>query len=218
MINYLQLSLAVVYDSVLFPFDINQLIKMLPSHGFVPTEDMPRIFPVGGRAEITGIVAGKGDIFIRIETPRRIVAVHASSIDSVVFEMESLEDLIRKVFDVDGPNMAKYYESVAAVTIKTDQNLLENWASYHEKLPLLKEASKIIGAEASLFGVRLAPVGQGPNQPNWFDIRIEPFVDMPTDYHSIQVIYRRSNRQEVMEFVKSLEKSLTALASLVEQG
>jgi hypothetical protein len=132
--------------------------------------------------------------------------------------MDSLESLLKKEFDLDSSGLAQYYEFLASLSTRARKNPLTSWYCHFAQLPMIKTTSEVIGTEVAPFGVRLTPKGETPNQPNWLEIRIEPLVQSATDHHNIEVVFRRSRREEVFDFVRRFEDIVRALLSLVEQG
>ena len=167
--------------------------------------------------EISGIVGRKGEVSVRIDANRQILGVHAPDINSLTTEMDSIESLLKNEFDLDSSSLSHYYEFLAGLTIRAKGNPLESWPTHFIAVPILKKASAALGMEVSPFGVRLTPTGEVPNQVNWFEIRIEPLVGSAAHHHSIEVIFRHSQRNEVFAFVQKFEDVLGALMSLVEE-
>ncbi len=216
-LKYRQVSLIVRYNVVLFPFDSIEFQRELATQGFILREPEEPI-PLGTRREISGSVARKGNVSVHLDTPRKVVGVHALDVKTALEEMDSLEALIKEEFGIDSSGMAEYYEFLAGVYIRAERSPVDSWANIFENLPVIKKASDIIGMDSTSFGIRLVPKGGVPNQVDWFDIRIEPLVQSATDYHSVQVVYRRTSRDEVFAFVRGFDGHLAALLSLVEQG
>ncbi len=216
--TYRQLSLAVKYSSVLFPFETLPFVKAIRQQGSFVTEGvMERPVPFGARLEVSGTIGRKGEISVRVEADKQILAVQAPDTNSLTTEMDSIESLLKKEFDFDSSALAHYYEFLASLTLKAKGNPLERWPVHFKAVPILKKASKVLGMEVSPFGVRLAPRGELPNQPDWFEIRIEPLVRAPTYHHDVEVIFRHSRRNEVFSFVRKFEDILGSLMSLVEE-
>ncbi|MFQ5886063.1 MAG: hypothetical protein ACE5II_02385 [Anaerolineae bacterium] len=211
------MSLAVKYSSVLFPFDHVQFLRALSKQGFTLPEPIGPV-PLGRRLEVSGIVGRKGEVSVRLNADRQVLAVEAPDVETSLVEMDSLESLLKSEFDLDSPSLAHYYEFLAGLTVKAKKNPLESWGAHFAQVPMIREASELLGTDVSPFGVRLAPKGEVPNQANWFDIRIEPLVRSATDHHYVEVIYRRSSRDEVFAFVRKFEDILSAILAIVERG
>jgi len=170
------------------------------------------------RLEVSGIVGRKGGVSVRLDAVRQVLGVNAPDVKTALVEMDSLESLVKNEFDLDSSSLAQFYEFLAGLTIRAKKNPLEIWYTHFEQVPIIRKTSEVIGTEVSPFGIRLAPKGEVPNQANWFDIRTEPLVQSAIEHHDIEVIFRRSRRDEVSAFVRKFDDVLDALLSLVEQG
>ena len=215
---YRQLSLAVKYDSVLFPFDTVQFLKSLSKEGFILPESVDQPVPLGAKFEVSGIVARKAETAIRLDTQRYILGVHSSDTKTVLAQLDSLEALLKTEFSLDNACLAQYYEFLSTLTVKVQKNPLESWHAHFAPLPIIDRFSQVLGMNVSPFGIRLAPKGEVPNQANWFDIRIEPSVQLATNYLNIEVVFRNTSREEVFTFVGKFEDTVRDLVSLVGQG
>lgn len=217
--NYGRLSLAVKYETVLFPFDVAQFLRALPRQGFFLPESLEEAtlaIPIRARIEPSGIVAKKGEITVRLDVDRRVLGVLSLDPEATLTEMESLESLLRDELGFDSPTVAQYYEFLGSVSIHAQRSPLESWTAHLAQVPVVEQASKLIGTEVSPFGLRLAPAGGVPNQLDWFDIRIEPRVQAPTEYHYADMVFRHPARDRVFAFVGNLDHLLEELVSLVE--
>jgi hypothetical protein len=216
--TYRNLSLAVRYNSVLFPFDVTQFLRALSRQGFILPEELMQPVPLGRRLDVSGFVARKGEIAVRIDTKRHIVAVNTIDVKTVVTEMDVVDSLLSDELDFDGSDLVQFYEFSAGLTTKAKRNPLDSWQTHFSQIPIINEFSKILGAEVSPLGLRLSESGQVPNQPDWFDIRIAPLIQSAENYHFVEVVFRNSQRDKVFDFARGFEDTLIALLSLVEQG
>ncbi len=216
--RYSELSLAVKYTSVLFPFDVVQFVKTLSKHAYIVPEQIQQFFPVtlDARVEVSGIVGRKGEVSVRVDEGRQVLAIHAPDPKTALAEMESTESLLKNEFDVDSTGLAQYYEFFAQLAIKAKKSPLQSWHAHSELVPMVKGFSDVLGTEVSLFGLRLALARQVPNQANWFDIRIEPLLRSPTTHHLVGVVFRRARRDETFEFVAKFGEILPRLVSMVD--
>lgn len=214
---YRQVSLAIKYNAVLFPFEAIQFLRALSKQGFILPEPIAPV-PSGMKLEFSGIAGRKAEVSVRLDQVRHVLGVSALDMKTALTEMDLLEDLVRNEFNLDSSSLAQYYEFLASLVVRAKKNPLESWYKHLGQVPIIKKASQVIGMEVSLFGVRLASKGEAPNQTNWFDIRIEPLIESATDHHIIEVTFRRSRRDEVFAFVRRFDEVLGALLSLVEQG
>jgi hypothetical protein len=217
--QYFTVSLAVKYGSVLFPFDIGKFVLALSREGFLlpeSLEDTILALPLRRRLGLSGIVARKPDLAVRVDQEAQVVAIHAVDARAALREMEAVEVLLKEQFAVVSQSLAQYYEFMASMTVRAGVDPSEAWTALLSQTSVVEEASKVLRKDLSPFGLRLVPKGSVPNQTDWFDIRIEPEMHAPDSYHYIDVIYRNSDRADVFAFVRNLEKAVKALVSIVE--
>ena len=216
--TYRNLSLAVKYASIFFPFDIIQFLQALSRQGFVLPEELMQPIPLGRRLDVSGFVARKGEVAIRIDTSRQVVAVNAMDVKSVVAEVDGVESLLKDELAFDSSGLVQYYEFLAGLTVKAKRSPLDSWNAHFSQVPIINEFSEVLGTEVSPLGIRLAASKQAPNQSDWFDIRIVPLFRSAENHHLIEAVFRHSHRNKVLGFARRFEDTLTALLSLVEQG
>ncbi|TKJ30156.1 MAG: hypothetical protein CEE40_05785 [Chloroflexi bacterium B3_Chlor] len=217
--TYNRLSLSVKYISVFLPFDIPGFLQVLREQGYFVTpslEEATAAVPFGARLGASGLVARKADVGIRVDGDRQILGVVAPNASTALTEMDSLESLLKDGTGVDSPGLAQYYEFLASLTVRAKVSPLESWNRHLADVPLVQQASRLMGMKVSPFGLRLAPVRQVPNQPDWCEIRIEPQVQSPRDSHYLEIVFRGANRDKVFAFVSGFEETLDGLISLVE--
>jgi hypothetical protein len=215
--TYRLLSLAVKYHSVLFPFDVYPFLRELSQQGFILPEPLEPV-PLSSRFEVSGIVGRKEDIAVRLDTSRQVLGVYASSVNAALAGMDTLEALLKNELAFDSPGWAQYYEFLADLTIRTKKNPLESWQTHFAHTSIIEKFSEVLGGSVFPFGIRLAIVGETPNQVNWFDMRIEPSIQSATSHHFVEVIFRRSDRDKVIAFVRRFENILSQLFAQIEQS
>lgn len=216
-IRYSSLSLAIKYNCVLFPFDAAQFIRALPSDGYALSEAAPGQPPLGTRLEVNGVIGRKGNIALRLDMSRQILAVHAYTPKDVLSEMDRIELLLKREFSIENATLALYYEVLADLVVQARKNPLTQWSQQTEHVSIVQKAGEAFGTPVALWGVRFTPQGESPNQANWLDIRLQPSIHAPTGFHSVEVVFRRARREEVFAFLRKFEETLTSLVGFVEK-
>jgi len=151
-----------------------------------------------------------------LDADRPFLSVNALETETALAEMESLEALLKDELDFESSDRVLFYEFLANLSVKAKRDPLEIWRQESAQIQVLKKFWKELGTDVSLFGVRISPSGEIPNQANWFEVRFEPSVTLPKAHHFVQIIYRRSRREEVFEFVKQFDGFLTRLLTSLE--
>lgn len=215
--KYRQMTVAVKYNTVLFPFDAGLFLKAISKQGYILPESFGPI-PLGTRLNVNGVVGRKGGVSLGIDMDRQVVAVHAEDLGDLVDEMKSIEAMLSEEFVLDSESIVDYYEFGAGLTVKTKRNPLQLWADLFGATPLLKSLSDVLGTGVSPFGLRLTPAGQIANQTSWLEVKIEPQILSPTSHHGIEVIYRNRQRADVFAFIRKFDAMVIDLIAKIEQG
>lgn len=220
-VRYTHMSLSVRYASVFFPIDAIKFLSMVREADFLLPDRLEEAMlatGLGARVEVSGVVARKGDVGIRINPDRQVLAVHAPEPRLALSEMEALESLLMEKAGIRSASVALFYEVLADATIRAGASPLESWTSRLGNERLVLQASQLLEAKVAPFGLRLVPAGEIPDQADWFDIRIEPQVLSPMEFHHVNVVFRNSSRETVFGFLRNLDRTIEGLISLVEEG
>jgi hypothetical protein len=213
-------NLAVVYDSVLFPFEVLAFLRSLSKRAYlVPDPIAADILapPHGARVETGKLVARKADILLALDTDRKTMIVSAPVPPTAADEMEDLEALLRDELGIDATQFARFYELSCSLTATGTTNPLQSWAASLQQVPMLSRIPAIVGTEITPFGLRFVGKDQTPTQSEWLDIRIEPRVLAPTTHHYADVVFRHPDRTRVLQFARNLERTVQALIALLEE-
>ena len=214
ILRFRRLQLSVRCDNILSPSDIAKLLKALPPKGYSLSREYPSL-PAGGRLSLSGELARKGDVSLRLNDERDVVAVESSGISSLLKEFSVIEQLLRDKVDMDIEERSFYYEMLAALTVESNKNpmvVLENRLGS----PLLDRLSDILGQQASNFTMRLVPSGGEPDSVDWFDIRIEPFLPDYSTRFFISAVFRNRKKSRVTSFLEGLSGTVKQLISQLE--
>ncbi|MBI2303914.1 MAG: hypothetical protein HYU86_04100 [Chloroflexi bacterium] len=214
-ISFRLVHLSVSYNTALFPFDILELSRMLPSVGYVILQELPVQF--GARLGMSGVLAKKGDTALSLNSERYTVTTQTQEPNAALEEFEFIERLIEEEFGFRGEEHASFYEVISEATVRTKKNPLLMVEEHSRSISLLGRLSKALGHPVGVFGFRLVPPGADPNRPDWFDIRIEPEVLNCTRRLSISIIFRNHERPKVLQFVRTLPQVLTNLVAELEE-
>lgn len=215
--QYENLTLSVRLLGPLFPFDPIRFGRALRDQAWLLSDQFPRAAPVGARVVLEGVVARKGDVGILLHSERLQLGVVAADTDSLVSEFLQMEAIIRKEFRLDLRKNAYFYEFIAGVTIKTSKSPLTQIQSNFTTTGLFQKLGEALGSPVAPFGLRIALSDEPPNQPRWMEIKIEPDVLDPHDLLSADTVMRDPDRDTVVNFVKRFDKTVTAIAGILEQ-
>jgi len=208
-------SFSVTYQSLFLPFESAGLLEVLPTAGYVLTDKIPPM-PIRARIRLSGTIARKGEIALRINSDRRFVAVDAPNPELAVSEFEALEELLQDRFDLMSEDLAHFYELICEFTYRSESNPIVEIENRFEDSEVFSQFSEILGERTTNFGVRLVRAGAEPGATNWYHIHIEPQISAPSSRYFVDVVYRHESRAQVLEFAKSLSDLVTRLIRVLE--
>lgn len=215
-IRYRRVSLSVGYESILFPLDTGELIAALPEQGFILAEAIPTP-PLGARLDISGPVARKGDIILRVNTDRNYIGIDGLDPATVVNELDTLERFLDERLHFGSQDMSRYYELLADLIVHANRSPLATIAQVFKASSVIQEMGHVLGSQTANYGVRLVPQSGEPTSPEWFDIRIEPRVQQASEHYLVGVVYRSADRSKVAKFAQGLEETVTQLVRILEK-
>ena len=216
-INYTKLSVSVCYGTVLFPFDVRELARLLRDDGYTIADALQGPYPRAARLDVGGVIARKLDTAVRIDTRGQVLGIEAPDVPRCLGELDSIESLLESQLGVSGTELGRYYELLADAVIPASADSSQAWSAHMSGVPIVAKLSDALGKEIAAYGLRLVSRDSVPNQENWLDVHMEPFVLSPHDRHHVSLVFRDRNRDEVVRFARSLGPRLQALLDAVEE-
>lgn len=211
------LHLAVRYNTLHFPVDPGELARIIPHGGYVVTEEDILSAPFGARISFSGRLAKKGEVELRMNTERGILAVRGRDPDSVLGEFAWVEDLLQQKFAFDSVGAARFYELLGELIVESTGNPMAVMARHFQGVPVLERASDVLGFPVSGYTLRMFHTGQDPNDLNWAEIRIEPYVPAASSRFLVNVVFRNEQREPVTEFLNGLQQKVIELVEGLER-
>jgi hypothetical protein len=205
------------FNTALFPIDIVSFVKDLPDLGFVLAEQLIDL-PVGPRIELKGPLARKGALSLLVNSDAMTLGIAAPDLEQLLQTATSIEALLDQTFRLDLPSIMQYYEFVATMTVKANQNPLVTNERFAQRLPFLQHASNIFETPVMPYGLRLAMPGSQPIGSIWFDFRIEPLVQLASTHYLVEAVYRDPDRHKVTTFAENFPDYTQRLLQALERA
>jgi hypothetical protein len=214
-IRYRTLALSIRFDAVIFPFETLTFLRGLGEMGYAfPEPPQP---PLGARVDLGGVLGRKGGVSVNLDVDKMIVGVNASDPESLVGEFEGVEGLIEQKLDIKSQDIAKFYEVLAGAVVDSGNPPLEAFARASSEMPVLGRLSPILGSPLAPFGIRVSAPGQEPNQVDWFEVNICPDIQSGSRAYSVEVVFRRGARGDVVTFARSISEKIESLVAALER-
>lgn len=204
-----QFRYSIRFQHVIFPFTASELAGALArtNTGYILAMQ-PRInMPVGAAFDPVGTIAQKGNSFINFDPAVQILAVEGPDHLQVIEIISEVIDIISAALVPNFERKAVFYEILSNHIIEIGKNSLEILGKYP---PSRIDAfiSSTIGEEVSNYSIHVATKTGKIDDPNWFDIRIQPYNKRPEVAFDATIVYRKSKKSEVDKFGRALEDNL----------
>ena len=211
------LHLSVRYNTLHFPVDPAELARIIPHAGYVVTEEEILSAPFGARVSFSGRLAKKGDVELRMNTERAVLAIRGNHADSVRSEFAWLEGVLQQEFGFDSAAAGWFYELLSDIIVESSSDPMKVMARHSQGIPVLERASKLLDFPVSNYTLRMFRAGQEPGGLNWTEIRIEPYVPDASRRFFINVVFRNEKREMVTSFLAGLEQTMIKLVEGLER-
>lgn len=210
-IGWYQVAISEGFSSVLYPLDIWELLKQIPTIGYVVPELVLR-----GTPEERKPIATKGDIELVFNQENKTIGVKGRNPEKAVEAFRELRQFYLERLDPSPSLATLYLEFDAQGWAKSKGNPVEVCSSFWADYTPLQDLSRLLETKVTNFGLQLAPSNRDPNDPNWFHIYIEPLVASSTKRYRIRWIWRGSDIEELLKKFSRVEETLQKLIAKLE--
>ena len=207
------IQLDMVFDSVLYPVDIEALIASLNAKDYLlaqPGKTTPKGIPMQ-----KGDTAFKGNVVLRINpTVQKIRFVGMNET-----EMIQILNEVVKAFDACGGNSeknVKYYEFIIHIEIHTNKEATDTVASFLSPVSTAK-IDEILGLESELFTIRLTPKNRNPNSAEYYELVVEPLRRNFGKSYYCFMDYRTGNYKKLQNLLSNITDNIANLISVIEK-
>jgi hypothetical protein len=216
-VEFSLVRLTEILKSLFFPLTAFELLDSLKRSGYSLLVRPPLPISPTHRAYISGRVAEKENCTIFVDPDRRFIGVEGESPQNVERIYRELVDIVRKRFELNFDEERNYLELVATGIVRS-RHVPINVMADAFKVKVIEKVSEILGEDVEIYAVAFTPKGRVPSASEWFDIRIEPHIRLPTREYDLTVVYRSQNGDKVLKFFKGLESSIIDIIKTLEGG
>jgi hypothetical protein len=208
--------LVEVLKSVFFPITAFELLDSLDKAGYRLLEPHPPPIPPTHRAYVSGRIAEKEDCTIVINSDRKFIGVEGRSPQSVIRIYQDLFSIIEKKFEFSIDEERDYLEFVAEGIVRSRHMPLNKLTEAFKETEVVKKVCKILGEEVGIYTIAFVPRGVLPSSGEWFDIRIEPHITLPSREYDFSVVYRSKVRDKVLKFLNEAESKICSVVGTID--
>lgn len=206
-----QYRYSVRFRHIIFPFTSSELLSALArtSSGYTLAPP-PRVnIPVGTSIDASGIIAKKGNSIINFDSVLQVLAVEGQDPVEIITVFSEIIDIIKTVLVPELEKNTVFYELIANHTVEIGQSSMKVLGKQRLEGTFNEFVSKTLGEEVSNYSIHISSSPTGKiDDPNWFDMQIQPFNRRPDVAFDVMTVYRKSERSMVDKFGKTLEENL----------
>lgn len=212
LIKPLKYRLALVHKLLFHPFVHPDFPDSLKKRNY-SLQPLPEI-PPGPRAYISGHLAMKDGCLIETNNDKKILAVEGNNTKFVQI-MKDLISLSQEDFNINIESDLDFMEFTGNFIVITDKRPIDAFSKFRPEI--FDKFSKVLGGEATLFGIHLVPNNLLPSSKNWFDIQIQPRLTKSEKEYYVSTVYRSEDMGKVMEFSENIGTKVTSIITLIEE-
>jgi len=160
------------------------------------------------------VIASKGSIEIFVNPERRVLGIgsETSSKDLLV----AYEDLDQVFLEVGmEPSNLMFVEFVGMYMVESTSSPLEKLSMLKIENDLLAKIGVVLEKDVATVGLSLTLKGANPTESNWFSLVIEPLYPSANKNYRVRVICR-GRKEDVIDFVKNIEKRIPKIIDKIE--
>jgi len=193
--------------------DLYELVDLFKGLGYTITA---RLLPKGFKVSVggSGPVAIKGNIVIDVNTDKLIIGVSSPEPEECINEFMMVERAITSRFD----SLKKPYFYELLTELEIESNGIEPM-KFLQKLSgeniIVKKLSNALEEPLFIFGYRLARENSSPEDTEWVDIEITPYLIRPHSSIYVSIVYRSSEKEKVLEKGKKLKTIINVISDLI---
>ena len=155
-----------------------------------------------------------GSIEIYANPQRRVVGIGSEkSTKDLLIAYEDLEQIYMES-GIDPSNLL-FYEFIGAFSIDSVESPLEKISNLQIEGDILRKIGSILEMDLVTVGLNLTVKGGKPTSSEWMHLSIEPLYVSANKKYNIRIILR-GKKEEVVSFVKKIEKRLPKIIDKLE--
>ena len=205
-----QVSIIERFSSVLYPLDILELLKQIPTIGYLVPELVIKGIPEAGKP-----IATKGDIDLVINQDNKTIGVSGRNPQKAIESYQELRQFYMEHLDPSPNLVTQYVEFNGNGWLKSKCNPIEACSRFWSEYEPLRNLGKVLGEDVTNYGLQLAPP-KDPNDPDWFHIYIDPLIASSSTRYHVRWIWRGQDLKKFLGKFEEVNDLLDKLISKIE--
>lgn len=160
------------------------------------------------------VIAKKGTVDILVNPERRVLSI--SSETSSKDLLTAYEDLEQTYLEVGlEPTNLLFVEFIGNYIFQSKLSPIKEISSLKIKGDVLAKIGAVLEKDIVPFGLVLTTKESNPTSNNWLNLSIEPLPPSANKSYLIKTVFR-GKKEEVLDFVKTLEKRIPKIIEKIE--
>ena len=213
MIKKREYNLALVFNTILFPFTYPDIDESLTKRHYGVNYTSKPLHLVESRSYVGGNIATKKGCTISINPNKKILGIQGNNVTRVLDSIKDLEEISSQDFQLDLEEDVLFCELTAKFTVEDDTSPIENMGRFMDDK--YSSFDEIMGTETSAYAIRIVPKGAIPSSKNWFDITIFTRPTRPKREYYVSVVYRSENIDHTLTFASEINSKIESLIKAI---
>lgn len=200
------------FSSVLYPIDVIELLKQLPSIGYVVPDLVLRGTPEANRP-----LASKGDIELIINQDNKTLGVRGRETEKTVESLKELRQLYLERLNPSTGLVVQYIELDGEGWAISDKNPTSAFTSFWANYSPLQELGALFEEnDVSNFGIQLVPANKDPNNPEYFQLNVQPHIPSASSRYHIRCIWRGADIEHLLDKFVNTDRMIQNVIKSIE--
>lgn len=192
-------------DSIFWPMDVMSIGQMLSKLGYKGIQTSPN----------GSLQATKTSADFYSDHLKMVFGFYASTIDSLVSAQKEFFSLAQNDYKANFYHYIRFFEFENALTYYTD-NEKNSVSQIFTNSEDMRELSKLIGEDVSLWKIDISNKGAKSQDDDWFHIEIAPKSESAANSYLCKFLKRSKNHDEIVKVFRKSTELLENLASHIE--
>jgi hypothetical protein len=162
------------------------------------------------------LIAKKGTVEILVNPERRVLAIGSeTSSKDILLASEDLEKAYLEI-GMEASNLI-FIEFLGNYSFQSTASPLKKLNALKIEGDLLPKIGAVLGKDIVTVGLRLTTKDSNPTSMSWLNLNIEPLYPSANKSYLITIVFR-GLKEEVLEFVKYIEKRIPKIIEKIEES
>lgn len=205
-------------NRLFFPADLHDFAQVILKKQYVLLGPLGPRRPllVGQLGGAMDPMAQKGDTLLDVNTERGVVGSTGPNIQAVTFAMREIVDMFQEEFFLQKKDYM-FFELTSSMIRVAKGNPISTMAGLSNGVKHVKRVADILGTDLAMRSIRLSSKNKSPQDPEYFDITIEPYTSLPTKKFFISIIYRQNDLDTLTKKIMNLQQQVDQIIESIQR-